>query len=47
MIANDLEGTTRDAVRIQWIYAGRRITLVDTAGIKMGKRSENLLDEKI
>ena len=34
VIANDLAGTTRDAVRVQWIYGGRRITLVDTAGIK-------------
>lgn len=36
VIANDLAGTTRDAVRVQWIYAGRRVTLVDTAGIKTG-----------
>ena len=47
VIANDLEGTTRDAVRISWIYAGRRITLVDTAGIKMGKRNDTVVDAKV
>jgi len=39
VIANDLEGTTRDAVRVQWIYGGRRVTLVDTAGIKSLKKT--------
>jgi len=47
VIANDLEGTTRDAVRVSWIYAGRRITLVDTAGIKMGKRNDTVVDAKV
>jgi predicted GTPase len=46
VIANDLPGTTRDAVRVQWIYAGRRVTLVDTAGIKMGAvRNESKVEE--
>lgn len=36
VIANDLAGTTRDSVRISWVYGGRRINLVDTAGIKPG-----------
>jgi GTPase len=47
VIANDLAGTTRDAIRVQWVYAGRRITLVDTAGIKVGKRNETLVDFKV
>jgi GTP-binding protein len=52
VIANDLAGTTRDAVRIQWIYAGRRVTLVDTAGIKSGSRAgqdkvDLLLEEEV
>lgn len=44
VIANDLEGTTRDAVRVQWQYAGRRIILVDTAGIKHGKAHKVMVD---
>ena len=47
MIANDLKGTTRDAVRVQWVYGGRRITLVDTAGLQLNKSSHNLMDEKL
>jgi len=42
-----LAGTTRDAVRVQWIYAGRRVTLVDTAGIKINKANTTVLDEMI
>ena len=41
VIANDLAGTTRDAVRCQWVYGGRRITLVDTAGIKTNNRRQS------
>jgi GTPase len=44
VIANDLEGTTRDAVRVQWQFAGRRILLVDTAGVKMGKSHKDMID---
>ena len=32
---------------MQWIYAGRRITLVDTAGVKVGKRNETVVDAKV
>lgn len=42
-----MAGTTRDAVRVQWIYAGRRVTLVDTAGIKINKANTTVLDEMI
>ena len=45
VIANDLAGTTRDAVRVQWIHAGRRITLVDTAGVKVKKGTMDVIDE--
>lgn len=31
-----MEGTTRDSVQVQWVYEGRRIILVDNAGIKPG-----------
>ena len=47
MIANDLEGTTRDAVRVQWIYRGRRITLVDTAGLKINKTNQTVIDDMV
>jgi len=36
VVANDMAGTTRDSVQVQWVYQGRRIVLVDTAGIKPG-----------
>lgn len=36
VVASDIAGTTRDAVHVQWTWQGRRIVLVDTAGIKPG-----------
>lgn len=33
VICDDIPGTTRDSVTIQWVYKGRKVTLVDTAGI--------------
>lgn len=33
VIADDLAGTTRDAIKVQWNFRGRKIVLVDTAGI--------------
>lgn len=36
VVANDMPGTTRDCIQVQWEYQGRRIVLVDTAGIKPG-----------
>ena len=34
----DHSGTTRDAINIDWNYAGKEVILVDTAGIR--KRSK-------
>jgi GTP-binding protein len=45
VIANDLAGTTRDSVSNQRIYGGRRITLVDTAGIRPGAGREKTVVE--
>ena len=36
VVANDMAGTTRDSIQVQWVYQGRRVVLVDTAGIKPG-----------
>ena len=36
VVANDMPGTTRDSVQVQWSYNGCRVVLVDTAGIKPG-----------
>ena len=47
VIANDLAGTTRDAVRVQWVYGGRRVTLVDTAGLQLNKRNETVVDDMV
>ena len=47
VIANDLAGTTRDSVTVSWTYAGRRITLVDTAGIKPGTRVKTEVDAMV
>ena len=51
VIANDLAGTTRDSVMIQWVYGGRRINLVDTAGIKPGtsvkSEVERIVNEQV
>ena len=47
VIANDLAGTTRDSVTVSWTYAGRRVTLVDTAGIKPGTRVKTEVDAMV
>eukprot|EP00826_Nyctotherus_ovalis_P036724 TRINITY_DN3281_c0_g2_i2.p1 TRINITY_DN3281_c0_g2~~TRINITY_DN3281_c0_g2_i2.p1 ORF type:complete len:587 (-),score=170.81 TRINITY_DN3281_c0_g2_i2:83-1843(-) len=47
VIAADIPGTTRDAVSIEWEYKGRRITLVDTAGIKPPVKRQTPLEVKV
>lgn len=47
VIANDLPGTTRDSVTIQWVHRGRRVTLVDTAGVDIKSRNKNRIDEMV
>lgn len=47
VIANDLPGTTRDSVLTTWVYGGRRINLVDTAGIKPGTRVKSKIEEMV
>lgn len=52
VVANDMAGTTRDCIQVQWSWNGRRILLVDTAGIKPGTgqpkdRLEVLVNEQV
>lgn len=47
VIANDLPGTTRDSVTVQWVYGGRRVNLVDTAGIKPGTSVKTVVDKMV
>ena len=34
LIISDVPGTTRDCIPIQWIYKGRKVVLIDTAGLQ-------------
>lgn len=46
-IASAVAGTTRDAVYVDWEYAGKPVRLVDTAGLrKRAKRTGGVLEEK-
>jgi len=47
VIASDIPGTTRDAVSIEWEYKGRRITLIDTAGMKQAVKLKTTLETKV
>jgi len=38
VIVDDVSGTTRDSVSVQWLYKGKRINLIDTAGIEKSLR---------
>ena len=42
---SDLAGTTRDAVSSGWIYNGRRLVLVDTAGLDQKQRRRDRIDD--
>jgi len=34
VIISDIPGTTRDSIPIQWVYKGRKVILIDTAGLQ-------------
>jgi GTP-binding protein len=42
-----MPGTTRDSVMISWIYGGRRVHLIDTAGIKPGTSIKSEVDHMV
>jgi GTPase len=44
VVASDIPGTTRDAVHVQWQWQGRRVVLVDTAGIKPGTMAKDRVE---
>ena len=47
VVASDLPGTTRDSVLIEWAFKGRRIHLVDTAGLRPRRGPYNRLEEML
>jgi len=47
VIANDLPGTTRDSISVQWVHMGRRINLVDTAGISIKARHKDRIEKLV
>lgn len=48
LIVSDVPGTTRDSIPIEWVYKGRRVELIDTAGLTPGNMDkENLKIEKV
>jgi len=52
VIVSDVPGTTRDAIPIEWLYKGKRIELIDTAGLvhnsnfKDSDRIEKIISQK-
>lgn len=47
VIVDDLAGTTRDSVHVNWIYQGRRVVLVDNAGINPKQKGKKQDIEKM
>ena len=45
MLTGPEAGVTRDAIASEWSYAGRRINLVDTAGLRKHARIEDSLEK--
>ena len=47
VIVSEVSGTTRDVVPIEWVYKGRRVLLVDTAGLRAKNKFYNKIDKLI
>jgi GTPase len=45
LLAGPEPGITRDAIAVDWEYAGRRIRLVDTAGLRRAARIDDRLEQ--
>ena len=46
VIVDDTAGTTRDSISVDWIYQGRKIQLIDTAGIEKKVKLKNDVEKK-
>ena len=46
-IVSDIPGTTRDSIQVEWSIKGRKVILVDTAGIKRSTKIRSDLDNKL
>jgi GTP-binding protein len=42
MIVDDKPGTTRDAIDSELVYNGRKVTLIDTAGLRKRARVKQI-----
>lgn len=47
VIVSEVSGTTRDCIPIEWVYKGRRVILVDTAGLKAKNKVFDKVDKMI
>jgi GTP-binding protein len=47
LIVDPLPGTTRDATSHSWAYKGRKMNLVDTAGLEKAAHFKDAVDKKI
>lgn len=47
VIVSEVSGTTRDCVPVEWIYKGRRVLLVDTAGLRAKTKLYTKIDRMI
>ncbi|MDR0571362.1 MAG: ribosome biogenesis GTPase Der [Rickettsiales bacterium] len=44
VITSDVAGTTRDSIAVDWEYAGKRVRLVDTAGLRKKRNIDKELE---
>ena len=47
VIVSEVSGTTRDCVPVEWVYKGRRVLLVDTAGLRAKNKFYTKIDKMI
>jgi GTP-binding protein len=45
VIAGEMPGLTRDAISVPWLWKGKPVQIVDTAGIRRGAKRERTNDE--
>ena len=46
VICDDTAGTTRDAISVDWVYKGKKIKLIDTAGIEKQFKTRDIIEKK-